>query len=140
VLQKANGGLSFQQMIILAFFVLYLASWDDSILLWSAILLLTVLVERNPADEKIARLGWIFANRWSQHLGKISYSIYLSHWLVIMLVLRVVCFLDPHISAAHAARWMFPGVIIVTLLVSHFLYLRVEEPCIRFGKRLFNEE
>jgi peptidoglycan/LPS O-acetylase OafA/YrhL len=127
-------------MIILGFLIFYLAGWDSSILLWAAIFLLTVLAENNPTDQKIAGLGWIFANRWSQHLGKISYSIYLSHWLILMLVLRLITLLDPQITAVHAALWMFPGVIAGTLLLSHFLYRWVEEPCIRFGKQLFNEE
>jgi peptidoglycan/LPS O-acetylase OafA/YrhL len=140
VLKKIDRALSPAQWSVVGFLVAYLAGWDSAILLWAAIFLLTVLAEKNPADATIARLAWLFSNRWSQYLGTISYSIYLSHWLVLMAVLQVVYRLDPQITAPFAAVWLFPGVILATLLISHLLYTYVENPCIRFGKRLFNEE
>ena len=140
VLHKPAAGLGLAQMLLVAFFILYLAGWEYAVVLWGAIFLLTIVAETHPTDRIVTRLSWIFANRWSQYLGRISYSIYLSHWLSLMLVLRAIIFFDPKISSAHAALWMFPGVIALTLTLSPFLYLWVEEPCIRFGKRLFHEE
>jgi peptidoglycan/LPS O-acetylase OafA/YrhL len=139
VLKKTEGALSRVELIVLGFLIAYLSAWDLSILLWAALFLLTVLFEQHPGDKGIARLGWLFSNRLAQYLGTISYSIYLSHWLMLMVVVGTVYRIDPQITPLEAAPWVFPGVIVMTFLVSHFLYRWVENPCIRYGKRLFNE-
>jgi peptidoglycan/LPS O-acetylase OafA/YrhL len=111
-----------------------------ALLLWAAIFLLVYFAETHPSDVTIQKAAAIFTNRVSQYLGKISYSIYLFHWLALMIVLRVIYLVDPQITSRHALLWMFPGVIGLTILVSDQLNRWVEEPCIRFGKRLFRED
>jgi len=64
-------------------------------------------------------------NRVITYLGKISYSIYLDHSLIL-----TACFSFLGLS--------FPAgtlVIVLTIILAHFTYLYVESPGIRFGKR-----
>jgi peptidoglycan/LPS O-acetylase OafA/YrhL len=69
------------------------------------------------------------------YLGKISYSIYLSHTLVMIVCHSLVLnFLDGWSQASQAGVLAFlTG--IVTLVLSHFLYKYIERPGMRFGRR-----
>ena len=64
-------------------------------------------------------------NKLTKYLGKISYSIYLDHSLIL-----TICFLYLGLS-------FFTGILvtILTIILAHFTYLYVESPGIRFGKR-----
>jgi peptidoglycan/LPS O-acetylase OafA/YrhL len=120
--------------------VLVYLAWNDSVLLlWLAIFGLVLLRYHFPGDRWLGRVAFIFTHPWAQHLGRISYSIYLFHWLAIMIIARILLIFAPGISASHAAWIMFPAVTLLTYAGSHFLYNCLEKPCVNFGKRLFNE-
>ncbi len=69
-------------------------------------------------------------------VGRISYSIYLAHAMVLTLSLRTL----ENAGAAALGQWPFFGLLmgltcLGTLIVSGGLYRYVEAPCIAFGKR-----
>jgi peptidoglycan/LPS O-acetylase OafA/YrhL len=123
----------------LGLILVYMISLDPILLLWVALFGLVLLRHAFPDDRWLHRASLLFTNRWAQYLGLISYSIYLFHWVAIMIVLRLLLVVAPGISAASAAWIVFPAVIVLTFTASHFLYQYLEKPLINFGKRLFNE-
>ncbi|MFE3869269.1 acyltransferase family protein [Flavobacterium sp. LS2P90] len=67
-------------------------------------------------------------NTWAiQFLGKISYSLYLLHFPILL----IVCSYTPA-----NVYLVFPISLIVTLLVSHLVYKFIELPFIQLGKRI----
>ncbi len=130
---------SISQIFCVSLFALYFTANDPTLLIWAGIFLLIVLVGKS-SDRQLDIFALPFTNRFSQYLGKISYSIYLSHWLAIMVVLRLVVALKPRISNYEAFFYLLPGTILLTFFTSHYLYKWIEKPCIQFGKRLFKEE
>lgn len=68
-----------------------------------------------------------------QYLGKISYSLYLSHMLVISTILRMGYKLTGENPVA-GAGWMVVSAI-VSVAVGHLLFVLVEKPSMRFAAR-----
>lgn len=62
-------------------------------------------------------------------LGTISYSVYLLHFTILMLVLH---FFSPSLP-------LFLGLLVSVIVLSHFSYKLVEKPFIDFGKRMFKK-
>ncbi|MDO3721295.1 acyltransferase [Marinobacter sp. chi1] len=90
--------------------------------------LLVLCSARIPAQS-----GHILNHSWLHYLGKISYSVYLVHWLFIDLFRDASLFLTGrHIYEVlpAPAQWamflLVPGLVI---LISHWTYHRVELPC-----------
>lgn len=106
--------------------------------LW--IVFFTLLCDlQNPAPATYTRwIGWVFDNPVSLYLGKISYSIYLSHSLVI--VISQWLLLKYFASLSQKAHLLGLGVstCILTLIVSHLLYRFIEIPGMRIGKVVAN--
>lgn len=63
-------------------------------------------------------------------LGTISYSVYLLHFTILMLVLH---FFQPN-------PVLFLGLLVSVVVLSHFSYTWVEKPAIDFGKRLLKQK
>lgn len=89
----------------------------------------------NWLTDRIARL---ISNPITNHLGKISYSIYLSHMLVIWVIQYLLLSTIPGLTqVSHTlllAAFTFP----ITMLVSHFLYQYVEASGNRIGGNIAN--
>jgi peptidoglycan/LPS O-acetylase OafA/YrhL len=106
--------------------------------LWALAFSLLVDVRTGRTQWLTARIAQIISNRLTNHLGKISYSIYLSHMLVIWGVQYLLLRMSPGLSqVSHTvllAALTFP----VTILISHFLYQCVEASGNRVGGRLAN--
>lgn len=117
----------------------YLATYEPVLVWWGLILGLVLLRRLFAQDRWLEWLAVPFTHPWAQHLGRISYSIYLFHWLAIMLLIRVLVDVAPGISSGHAAWLLFPGVTALTVAAAHLLYSVIERPFIRLGKRLFDE-
>lgn len=84
-------------------------------------------------------MGFMYFNLHSRllsYLGKISYSLYLMHPVVMYILLYQVA-TNPQ-SALHA--WPLPAVLALvyalTILLSHFSWRYIEQPTQQFGKRL----
>ncbi len=76
---------------------------------------------------------------WLLYLGKISYGIYLSHWLFVTLVMQSY---EELIQLLGLPEWIGFGfyllvVIIGTLLLAHGLYVYVERPVMRWVRKVW---
>lgn len=72
---------------------------------------------------------WRIGNAVMVWLGQISYSVYLFHGIVLVLYGRF--FLTRHGLPLHIAAY-----VLLTLAVSHAIFVLVERPCIRWGRVL----
>jgi peptidoglycan/LPS O-acetylase OafA/YrhL len=85
--------------------------------------------------------GWI-DNRSTRFLGRVSYSLYLLHPLVIVLLLRAGLY---DWLKAHAGGWypaFFAACLVtlgVTALLSAVTYRLIESPGIKLGERLLQK-
>ena len=88
---------------------------------------------RNPRAQRVLEHSIL------QYIGKISYSIYLMHWLVVDIIYvhwdEVLAFF-PNIPTAFIV--MMFVCFFVTLLLATIVYYAVELPFIRLGKRITN--
>lgn len=82
------------------------------------------------------RLSDVFSSLPYQYLGRISYSLYLFHpiigWRVISVGKR---HLGPELNILEGTLLLFSG-IMVSILVSHVVFMLVEKPCMAFSHRI----
>jgi peptidoglycan/LPS O-acetylase OafA/YrhL len=106
-------------------------SWAIPIGLWFAFL--GVILEQ-PSSLTSRATSLIFTNALSQHLGKISYSIYLSHILVITFMQYVLLAWLPDLSLAGHIFVLLSLTVTVTIALSTALHRCVEAPGIAWGR------
>jgi peptidoglycan/LPS O-acetylase OafA/YrhL len=107
-----------------------------SISVWVAILAL-MIARRHAADQRIVR--WFslpFCHPIATFLGRISYSTYLGHYLIIFLLQ----YASLHFFPNHLNKWTALGFQLglglpLVLTLSWFLYSFIELPGIQLGKR-----
>jgi len=91
----------------------------------------TALLIHFAADR--ARLTTWLSSRWIQHLGRLSYSLYLTHLLVGFGLLRLLCLLVP-------AKTLAIPLCLITIIASiggaQIVHRYFEAPGIRIGKRI----
>lgn len=71
-------------------------------------------------------------------LGKISYSVYMTH----MIILYIVFYFVGRYSGIHSYTYLLAPLLVVslTIIVSIFTYSFIEKPMIKFGKKLSNPQ
>ena len=106
-------------------------SWTIPVGLWFAFL--GVILE-HPSSLTSRVTSLIFTNGLSQRLGQISYSIYLSHILVIALIQYVLLRWLPHLTLTAHIVALLALTLIVTIALSTGLYRYVEAPGIEWGR------
>jgi peptidoglycan/LPS O-acetylase OafA/YrhL len=111
------------------------ASLDGSIIwlssgLGAGMLLLATL--SSPAIQQ--RLS----QPWLRHLGKISYSSYLLHMLILMVVTPYLLQVLEGITQQHQGLWLGGWLLTIALvqLLSTAFHHHIEQPCVSIGKRL----
>jgi peptidoglycan/LPS O-acetylase OafA/YrhL len=106
-------------------------SWTIPVGLW--FVFFGVVLER-PSSLSSRLTSPIFTNAVSQHLGKISYSIYLSHILVIALMQYLLLAWLPQLSLTGHILLLLSLTFTVTVAVSTALHRYVETPGIAWGR------
>ena len=106
-------------------------------MIWAVVFAL-LLEPRHSISSKL--IGPIFTNRVSLWLGKTSYSIYLSHSLVLGLVQYLTLRLLPHSTKTEFLIMLLVATTAITLTFSGFLYQTIERPFILYGKRILSEK
>ncbi|MDB6072384.1 MAG: hypothetical protein JWO89_24 [Verrucomicrobiaceae bacterium] len=81
---------------------------------------------------------WVLRNRAAQLVGDISYSLYLIHWPVIIMLLGVLYRYQPSMPKHQVLMLMLAVGLPVILLLSWALHVAVEKPFMRLGRRLAN--
>lgn len=124
-------------LITLAFMALayILMSRSVSLIIWCVVLSCVITEKRNlnsPLQGILKKiLNW-YVFQW---LGKISYSVYLTHMLIFYCLTVIVRTLNPNIEKLDFAITMLPAVILATLAISSFTYKFLECPGIELGKK-----
>ena len=78
--------------------------------------------------SKMTTLGWC------QNLGKISYSVYLLHFFVIVVISDNLLHLFPHFTQAEHIAVLLPSTVAASLLLASLTYLYIEKPGMDFGR------
>ena len=105
-----------------------------SLSIWLAAFAATLLLHR-PGGGWPARAGhWLVDNPVAQFLGRISYSVYLSHMVVLFPVAWAMRAIAPDRPLSLAV--LLAATMAGTLLLSHVTYVWIERPCIQLGKSL----
>jgi peptidoglycan/LPS O-acetylase OafA/YrhL len=83
------------------------------------------------------RLQRVLSHSWFRFIGKVSYGIYLMHWLIVTIIFENWDYL---VSLFHGTILTyvvtFPVFLAVTLLLAYITYQFIERPFIRMGKKL----
>jgi peptidoglycan/LPS O-acetylase OafA/YrhL len=118
----------------LAVFLLWLSSraWPlIPVVLWMAFF--GLLLEQ-PSSLSSRLVPPLFTNPLMLYLGRISYSLYLSHILVIIVIQYALLTWMPHLSRVVHCGLLLAGTTVVTVAVSAGLYRYLEAPGIRVGR------
>lgn len=94
----------------------------DLIAALGILLLFSLVLNSKKLESSLIKRPFIF-------LGKISYSLYLVHIPVLMM-------LSIYLSKSIPIVWTFLFVPIVAIIVAYFSNKYIEEPCIKLGKKL----
>jgi len=133
--EKINRDIMFPTALVLAISLYLFALRQHSFIPLCGWLLFFALLLENSASIS-SRLHLLFTNPPAQFIGRISYSVYLSHWTVMILMqATIVKFIPPLEQRTH-----FLVLLVLTLLgtvgVSALSYRFIETPAMRWGKRL----
>ena len=80
--------------------------------------------------------SWLFENQTAQYLGKISYSIYLVHSVVIAFAQGLILYAMPTLSQQEHLGALAVTTCIATVGAAHFLFRFIERPGIQLGNRV----
>jgi len=94
------------------------------------------LVSEPPGAVSARWLRPLFENPVAQYLGRISYSIYLSHWLVMIVMQAALAWAFPQLGKVAHLGILLTGMVAGTVGVSGLLYRYVEEPGMKLGSLL----
>lgn len=122
-----------------AIFAYVSSGWNPNLLpmvLWMLFFTLLIDLQKEKKDSFINLAGWFFNNKFVLYLGKISYSIYLSHALVIVYGQFLILMLFPSLTQKEHALALGVIVPVVSVVLSHALYKVIEYPGMKIGKRI----
>jgi peptidoglycan/LPS O-acetylase OafA/YrhL len=80
--------------------------------------------------------SYMFTNRLSQYLGKLSYSIYLSHFLVIIVLQSLLLKVSPDLSRLQHVLLLSTLTCLITVIISHILFHFIECPAMKLGAKI----
>ena len=89
-----------------------------------------------PASSASGVVSPLFTSRPIQYLGRISYSVYLSHMLVIIVLQHALLVWAPQLSRMTHFVVLLGSTLAATITVSILLYRLVEVPGIKLGRSL----
>jgi peptidoglycan/LPS O-acetylase OafA/YrhL len=94
------------------------------------------LLNEHPASRSAKVLLPFFTNPVAQYLGRISYSIYLSHQLLIIIFQAALALWLPHLGKVAHFGALLTATLAGTIAVSALLYRFVEAPGMKLGAAL----
>ena len=116
--------------------VYFISTGGISLAIW-VVMLGAAIVEKRQMQGNLLSLAAALAGKASfQWLGRISYSLYMVHMLVIYFWLYWLGLLLPPVSKASFLGVELPLVVVSALAVSALSYRLIELPAIRLGGRL----
>lgn len=116
--------------------VAMLANWHAVALAAWAIGFGCILVRGNdPLARLLGLVRSTLLHPWLQHLGKISFPLYLAHWPVIIGGLFVLLHVSPGISSHPALLILLATAIPATLVTAELIHRTIEKPGMDFGRK-----
>lgn len=106
--------------------------------LWAFILTLMLVGEHAPESSPAHFARLVFCNKPLLFLGSISYSVYLAHWPVSLLLLSMWSHLPASFGVVGNQVLYFVLASAASISVAALLYHAIELPFIRWGKKLFH--
>ena len=106
--------------------------------IWLVVFGSVLAVRLNDCTAFDKSISAALKSKFLQWLGTISYSVYLSHNILIWITIKFLKTAFPEISRLPLLLGVVVFSIPLTLIVSFVLFHIVETPAIRFGKRLEN--
>ena len=103
--------------------------------IWLVFFAMILDLQKPDAGQWTTKLSKVFDNSLTLHLGKISYSIYLVHTLVIAGVQWAIFTTLPDLKQPKHLITIGIASLFGTILISHFLYKWVEKPGMRIGSK-----
>jgi peptidoglycan/LPS O-acetylase OafA/YrhL len=89
----------------------------------------------DPLARLLALIRRTLLHPWLQHLGKVSFPLYLIHWPVIILLLTGLLRIFPDISRLHALIAMIAMGLPLILVAAEIIHRLIEKPGMDFGKK-----
>lgn len=117
-------------------FVYFYTTQSLSLILW-IVLMMNVLTAQHASPSFSQKyLGRILHHPVFLWLGKVSYSVYLTHMLVLYLVQYCVLKALPQINQFYFVCLSLPMVIALTLLLAALIWRLIEAPGIKLGRKV----
>jgi peptidoglycan/LPS O-acetylase OafA/YrhL len=98
-----------------------------------AVLIDSATNKKNPFASFVRR---VFDNQVSRYFGRISYPVYLLHWPISIIVLKVLVVWHPQSSWLEAYLILIVAVVSFTWLLAHLTHIYLEKPAMEFGRKL----
>lgn len=120
-------------------FVVYFTAANKKLVpicLWLMFFALLLDLRTTAPRTPLVWLAWVFNNRLSQWVGKVSYSFYLCHGTILNLVRHYCLVWWPELDGLTLLLCLLVAGLPLSLIASGVLYRIVEKPGINLGQRL----
>ena len=98
---------------------------DEFFALFFAVIILNTAVNPNKIIS--------FDYKWLNYIGKISYGIYVYHWIIILFVMNIIIQLKENLFLFNSL--LYAGSISLTILIAHFSFFKFERYFLKFKDR-----
>jgi peptidoglycan/LPS O-acetylase OafA/YrhL len=94
------------------------------------------LILEHPGSWSARKISPLFTHPWAQYLGRISYSLYLSHMLLMSAAQYFILRLAPGLTQPAHFVLLLAATALLSIPVSAALYHYIEAPATELGRRL----
>jgi peptidoglycan/LPS O-acetylase OafA/YrhL len=98
---------------------------DEFFALFFAVIILNTAVNPNKIIS--------FDYKWLNYIGKISYGIYVYHWIIILFVMNIIIQVKENLFLFNSL--LYAGSISLTILIAHFSFFKFERYFLKFKDR-----
>jgi len=135
--QRMNQRLSAAGLLIASVISIFIiaARGAPGLEIGALIVCFAVLIASLAKSPKIG--DWIFGSRFLVFLGKISYSIYLSHYLVVVVLRHISEKIVRGAASPLQSSLMLVAYLVIIVVVGYWLFTAVEDPARRVLRRVW---
>ncbi len=129
---KLGGAIAYAALLAAVF----LARNPLPFIIWAVVCPVAMGAWQCFAPRLGAVVSWLLKGRAAQWLGEVSYSLYLLHWPLIIMLLGAAHRWRPGMSRGETLGFMLAIGVPVILLLAWALHVVIEKPFMRMGRRL----
>jgi len=108
--------------------------------IWISFFGLMISMKNSSQNMPSNKISILFNNRFSQYLGKISYSIYLAHFPIIIIIQSLLLSYLPQLHRREHFVYLSFIAIPVIIFISDLLYSCIEVKAIEISKNILNKK